>query len=172
MSCCCRPRLKWDRGICVPLAMPCLLLMPIMSCLHLHHPALLAGTANHYWGSLSRMRCGICLAAVLAPGDGARAPQLPARGGFPVGTLEAWCLGPWWGQGRLCPRCGCWPIALASVLWYQHVGDCFGTLVTGIPCSWCWSGRRYFVLCLVWLPWWRWAPCQRSGKATNGSRDK
>lgn len=150
MSCCCRPGLKWDRGICVPLAMPCLSLMPIMSCLHLCHPALLARAANHYWGSLSRMRRGICLAAVLAPGDGAHAPQLLAWGGFPMGTLEAWCLGPWWGQGRLCPRSGCWPIALASVLWL-------------IPaCGWLlWdtSHRHSLLLVLGWQEVLRAVPC-------------
>lgn len=75
-------------GVCVPLAMPCLSLMPIMSCLHLHHPARLSGAANHYWALLSRMQLGICLAAVLAPGDGARVPAAAGVGGIPRGNFR------------------------------------------------------------------------------------
>lgn len=38
------------------------------------------------------MRRGICLAAVFAPGDGARAPQLPTGRDSP---WECWRLGVW-----------------------------------------------------------------------------
>lgn len=50
------------------------------------------------------MQRGICLAAVLAPGDGARVPQLLQPGDSP---WERWRLGVW-DLGEV--RAGCAPV--------------------------------------------------------------
>lgn len=131
------------------------------------------GGTNHYWGSLSGMRRGICLAAVFVPGCGARASHSCLWRGIPCGNAGGLVSGTLARSGQAVSSSpGLHPSADAGVWWLV------GTPVIAITLYWCYvgfflrAGLAGGATCCALavaarLPWWRRVPCQKGWQSNK-----